>query len=179
MAFGTHPPVDLQIINSTNDDLGQIFKLFDAAIVYQKKNGYDLWPRFSETMISEEIAGQRHWKILDQTTIVCVFSVMYSDPVIWGAESDKETAVYLHRIAVNPLFKGKKIMTLIKNWAITHAKQQGKQFVRMDTWGNNLTLREYYIACGFEYLGQQQLKEVEGQPGHYGGSLLSLFQLEV
>ncbi|MES2679578.1 MAG: GNAT family N-acetyltransferase [Bacteroidota bacterium] len=180
MTIGIQPHTGLQIINSTGDDLDRIFELFDHAIAYQKRNGYELWPRFSKTMISDEIAAHRHWKLLDSTeTIVCVFSVMYADPVIWGAQSDKEPAVYLHRIAVNPLFKGKKIMTLIKTWALIHAKQKGKQFVRMDTWGNNITLRKYYIDCGFEYLGQQQLHEVEGQPGHYGGSLLSLFQLKV
>lgn len=103
---------------------------------------------------------------------------MYNDPVIW-LERDKDPSVYLHRIAVNPRYKGKGVMKLIRAWALAHAGENNKTFVRMDTWGDNETLRSYYISCGFEYIGQQQLHFAEGEPGHYGGSLISLFQLEV
>lgn len=172
-----HPVSNIQIINTVTGDLEFIFRLFDSAINYQKMNGYNLWPTFSRGLIESEIAGNRHWKIVEDGKILCVFSVMYNDPVIWG-ERDKEPSVYLHRIAVNPQHKGKGMMKLIRAWALDHARKTGKTFVRMDTWGNNETLRDYYISCGFDYIGQQQLHFAEGQPGHYGGSLLSLFQLK-
>lgn len=164
---------ELQIINSASTDIDFIFKLFDNAIEYQEKNKYELWPQFSKQLIENEIAEKRHWKILNGDTIVCVFSVLYNDPVIWE-EKNNEPSVYLHRIAINPAFKGKGIMNVVKNWAIQHAKENGKKYVRMDTWGNNENLRTYYINCGFKYLGQQQLKQA-----HYGGSVLSLFQIEI
>lgn len=112
-------------------------------------------------------------------SIVCIFSVMYNDPVIWGPEKDNDPSVYLHRIAINPRFKGMGMMKVIKDWALEHARQQHKHYVRMDTWGNNDSLRTYYIDCGFEYLGLQHLVEVDGLPGHYGGSVLSLFEIKV
>lgn len=166
----------MRILNSTIADLDVIFDLFDNAIAYQQKNGYELWPLFSRPMIETEINEKRHWKIVDNNTITCVFSVMYNDPLIWGEERDKEPAVYLHRIAVNPLFKGRGMMNQVKNWAMAHARQNGKKYVRMDTWGHNENIRQYYISCGFQYLGQQYLREPEA---HYGGSVLSLFQIEV
>jgi GNAT superfamily N-acetyltransferase len=169
---------ELQITNSTQMDLDIIFRLFDGAIAYQQRNHYELWPRFSEELIMNEMDEKRHWKIVGGETIACIFSVLYNDPVIWG-EKNKDGAVYLHRIAVNPAFKGKGIMKLIRHWAIEHARQKGLQYVRMDTWGNNENLRAYYINCGFNYIGQQHLKEADGLPGHYGGSILSLFQIEV
>lgn len=168
----------MEIACSTLQDLNIIFQLFNHALDYQKKKGYELWPLFSKTLIETEINEKRHWKIIENNQIACVFSVMYSDPVIWG-EMDNEPAVYLHRIAINPAFKGKRMMTVIKHWAILHAKENGKRFVRMDTWGNNETIRNYYIKCGFNYIGQHHLEKTEGLPGHYGGNLLSLFQNEV
>lgn len=168
----------LRIENTVPADLPLIFQLFDAAIVYQEKNGYELWPRFSESLILEEISGKRHWKVLEGEAIAGVFSVMYNDPVIW-LERDQDPAVYLHRIAVNPSFKRKGLMPAIREWAKEHAVQQEKEFVRMDTWGNNENLRKYYESCGFDYLGKQQLPETEQGPAHYGGSFLSLFQLRV
>jgi len=131
---------ELQIVNTTFADIDFTFKLFDSAIEYQKKNNYELWPQFSKELIETEIAEKRHWKILDGDTIVCVFSVLYNDPVIWE-EKNNEPSVYLHRIAINPTFKGKGIMNAVKNWAIQHAKENGKKYVRMDTWGNNETGR--------------------------------------
>jgi len=171
-------PEGLSIENSQPADVEQIFRLFDAAIAYQEKNGYELWPRFSESLIEEEISEKRHWKVLEGERIAGVFSVMYNDPVIW-LERDADPAVYLHRIAVNPDFKGRGLMLIIREWAKQHALQQGKTFVRMDTWGTNESLRKYYEHCGFDYLGKQQLPETDHGPAHYGGSFLSLFQLKV
>jgi GNAT superfamily N-acetyltransferase len=169
----------LKFMNSDLQDMDNIFSLFDSAIAYQQKHGYDLWPQFSRNMIENEIAEKRHWKIMDGDTIACIFSVQYNDPVIWGEECDKDPSVYLHRTAINPAYKGRGIMRLIKDWAITHARELGKKYVRMDTWGNNISIRNYYIQCGFPYIGQQQLGQVEGLPSHYGGTLLSLFEIEV
>lgn len=162
--------------NSTPEDLDKIFRLFNSAIAYQQQNGYELWPRFSHEMIEKEMAEKRHWKIVEGNGIACIFSVLYNDPLIWGEKRDREPSVYLHRIAVNPAYKGRRLMELIKNWAMDHARQTGKKFVRMDTWGHNENIRQYYISCGFRYLGQQHLTSPEA---HYGGSVLSLFQVEV
>lgn len=168
----------LQIVNSVMADLDFIFKLFESAIEYQKKNGYQLWPQFSRRMIETEIAEKRHWKILYGENIVCIFSVLYNDPVIWE-EKDQEPAVYLHRITINPFFKGREIMKEIKTWAIHHAIKKEKKYLRMDTWGDNENLRNYYIRCGFHYIGQARLKKVDDLPEHYGGSVLSLFEINV
>ncbi|HWY09876.1 MAG TPA: GNAT family N-acetyltransferase [Bacteroidia bacterium] len=168
----------MHITNSSIEDLKIIFELFDSAIAYQKRKGYELWPRFSRQLIEIEIKEKRHWKIMEGDIIVCIFSVMYNDPVIWG-EKDKDPAIYLHRITTNPDFKGKCMMEMIKHWAVGHAKQNNKKYLRMDTWGNNEILRNYYINCGFNYIGQQRLEKVEGLPEHYGGSLLSLFENEI
>jgi hypothetical protein len=167
------------VINSNPEDLNMIFRYFDSAIEYQQKNGYDLWPKFSEELILQEISEGRHWKILKSEETVCIFSVIYSDPVIWGPEKNRDPSVYLHRIAINPAFKGNNIMQVIKDWATRHARMNGKMHVRMDTWGKNENLRNYYIKCGFRYIGQQYLRETKGLPAHYGGSELSLFEIEV
>jgi GNAT superfamily N-acetyltransferase len=174
----TTRPAYYHIVQSEPADMDLIFSLFDAAIAYQEKKGYDLWPQFGREMIATEIVEGRHWKIMDGEAIACVFSVLYNDPVIW-MERDLEPAVYLHRIAVNPICKGKGMMTHIRQWAIQHARENNKHYVRMDTWGHNEVLRNYYISCGFPYIGQQQLQNTSGLPAHYGGNHLSLFQIEV
>jgi predicted GNAT family N-acyltransferase len=169
----------MKILNSNIKDLDIIFSLFDSAIAYQKAKGYELWPQFDRAMIEKEIHEQRNWKIVKDDAIACIFSVMYSDPVIWPLEKNSEPAVYLRRITINPSFKGQNMMEKVKQWAVEHAQHKKKRFVRMDTWGNNITLRNYYISCGFNYLGQRYLENTKGLPAHYGGDVLSLFEIEV
>jgi hypothetical protein len=167
-----------QVTNSSEADLEAILSLFAKARKYQKAKAYNLWPEFSDQLIVNEILENRHWKVLAGDKLAGIFSVLYSDPAIWK-EKDSEPSVYLHRIVVSPEFKGKRLMNIVRDWAIQHARSLRKKYVRMDTWGDNETLRKYYIDCGFNYLGQVFPGEVDGKPVHYGGPVLSLFQIEV
>jgi hypothetical protein len=168
----------MNILNSSFSDIPTIFELFESAIEYQKKNDYDLWPQFSKELIETEIKEKRHLKIIEGEVIACIFSVLYNDPVIW-MDKNNEPAVYLHRITINPAFKGKGMIKAVKEWAEAHAGANNKKYLRMDTWGNNEKLRSYYEKAGFNYIGQQYLVQAEGLPAHYGGSVLSLFENEI
>jgi len=166
----------MQIQNSTIQDIETAFSLYRAAVDYQRINGYNLWPEFERGLIEKEILENRHYKIIDGNDIACMFSVVYNDPIIWE-EKDREPSVYLHRIATNPTFKGKGLMHMIKKWAAEHARQNGKKFIRMDTWGDNEKLKAYYVNCGFTYLGQKSLPQPNPLPQHYWGTTLSLFEI--
>jgi hypothetical protein len=168
----------MQIQNSSISDLEIIFELYRSAVDYQRLNGYNLWSEFERALIENEIKENRHWKIVNGNDIACIFSVVYNDPIIWE-EKDKEPSVYLHRIATNPLFKGKSIMHSIKNWAELHARQNNKKYIRMDTWGDNEKLKAYYVSCGFTYLKQKHLPQPNNLPQHYWGSTLSLFEIKL
>ncbi len=115
----------MQIQLSNIEDIDFAFKLYRTAVDYQRINGHNLWPEFERDLIEREIKEKHHYKIIDGEHIACVFSVVYNDPIIWD-EKDKEPSIYLHRIAVNPSFKGKGIMHLIKKWAADHGHATGK-----------------------------------------------------
>lgn len=70
-------------------------------------------------------------------------------------------------------------MKHVRHWAIEHARSNHLRYVRMDTWGDNQQLRNYYITCGFSYIGQKEIPMVNQLPAHYGGPELSLFELDV
>ncbi|HWY37049.1 MAG TPA: GNAT family N-acetyltransferase [Bacteroidia bacterium] len=168
----------MQISNTGITDIEKVFYLYRAAVNYQRINGYNLWPEFERVLIENEIKEKRHYKITEANDIACVFSVVYNDPIIWE-EKDKEPSVYLHRIATDPLFKGKNMMGIITRWAKQHALQKNKKFIRMDTWGDNDKLKTYYERCGFNYIGKKQLPQPNPLPQHYWGSTLSLFEIKL
>jgi hypothetical protein len=59
----------------------------------------------------------------------------------------------------------------------TYAYENQKQFVRMDTVGDNPRLINYYTKCGFDFLGLLKLKNTTGLPAHYDNATVSLFQM--
>jgi hypothetical protein len=67
----------------------------------------------------------------------------------------------------------------IVDWAKIHAIANDKQFIRLDTVGENKGLIKHYTACGFKFLGLSKLKNTKGLPAHYENASVSLFELQV
>lgn len=70
-------------------------------------------------------------------------------------------------------------MRHIKEWALEFGRKHGKKFVRMDTYGGNHNLMDYYVAFGFDFLGLVTLGESTDLPKHYQDATLSLFEVKV
>ncbi len=168
----------MKILNSTIEDMPGIFKLYDEAIVYQQTKFHKHWQGFDELLIQKEIEQNSQYKIIEDGTIVCIFAVTFSDALIWG-DKDKEPSIYIHRIVTNPLFRGKGYVKNIVEWAINFGSNNGKKFLRMDTWGDNEKLIKYYTSCGFKFLGLTNSIADDGLPKHYQGIRLSLFEIAI
>ena len=166
----------MTITNCTSADFDKIFRLYRLATEYQKTKASVLWPEFEPAMVRKEIEEKRQWKILLDDAIACVFATTFTDPLIWE-ERDKEPAVYIHRIATDPAFRGNNFVSAIVLWAKTYAIQNGKKFVCLDTVGENTGLINYYQESGFNYLGLFKLNDTEDLPAHYHNAAVSLFEI--
>jgi ribosomal protein S18 acetylase RimI-like enzyme len=142
---------DIEISNTTKDDLTEIFWLFEQAMKLQGINGYKVWEGIDKIALQKDIDDRLQYKILKGGDIICIFSIQYRDPFIWR-DRDKDDAIYLHRIVVNPNFKGQKQFQKVLNWAKEFARQNKLKFVRMDTWADNLKIINYYKSFGFEFI---------------------------
>ena len=156
----------MQIQNSTAGDIDTIFRLYDIASAYQQSKGVVVWPKFEHSLVETELAENRQWKLLIDDAIACVWATTFSDAEIWE-ERNKDAAVYIHRIATNPAFRGQNFVGIIVEWAKQFAKDHQKDFVRLDTLGNNVKLIEHYTKAGFTFLGIHQLIHTTGLPLHY------------
>jgi ribosomal protein S18 acetylase RimI-like enzyme len=162
---------------STIEDIDAIFNLYDAAIAYQKTVFHKQWQGFERELVKTEIAEQRQWKIVIDGQIACIFALTFEDALIWGSKNS-DPSIYIHRIVTNPAFRGARFVKQIAVWAKEYAPSIGKRFVRMDTWGDNPRLIDYYQECGFLFLGLTTLTKSEGLPKHYEGACLSLFEID-
>lgn len=166
------------IQNSTSDDLDEIFRLYCIATDFQKAKAAVHWPEFDRQMIGNEILENRQWKIEIDGKTACVWATTFNDPQIWE-ERNEDPALYIHRIATNPDFRGQNLVTEIVRWAKGYATRNNKIFIRMDTVGENKGLISYYERCGFEFLGLSTLKNTEGLPAHYSNATVCLFEIKL
>ena len=168
----------MKIINGTTEDIDIIFSLYDAGTILQKKVAQKHWLGFDRALIENEIHEKRLWKMVADNQIVCVFSIAFEDPFIWK-EKDKDPAVYIHRIATHPDFRGNGYVKNIVDWAKTYAPAHGKAFIRMDTGSGNDKLNNYYMSCGFNYLGVIATGDAPELPAHYKNGTSSLFEIQL
>ena len=168
----------MDFLNSTPEDLETIFDLYDAAIAHQKAVSQQHWLPFDRDMVKAEVAEGRQWKIVVHGQVACVFLTAYTDPAIWG-ERDRDPSVYLHRIVTNLAFRGNHFVLKIVEWATQHGRALGKKYVRLDTWAENLKLKEVYVRAGFQFLGTSPPADPAALPSHYSGILLGLFEIPV
>ena len=173
-----NPKYELRIVNSSTQDIETIFTFYDYAIAHQKKVSEKHWLGFERNMIESEIEQNRQWKIVSDGQVVCVFATTFHDPEIWG-EKDAQPAIYLHRISTHPDYRGQFWVKHIAEWAKVYGKRMGKEFVRLDTWGDNPKLIAYYEACGFTFLGTMQVSEAGELPKHYNSTVLGLFEMAI
>lgn len=169
----------MQILTSTPSDIPEIFRLYKIASDYQRsKQTVVVWPDFKRELVETEVAENCQWKLIIDNQVACVWATTFTDEQIWE-ERNADAAVYIHRIATNPNFRGQNFVGIIVDWAKEYAKQNNKDFVRLDTLGNNTKLIEHYTHAGFDFLGMFNLKNTDGLPDHYHGVPACLFEIKL
>jgi len=169
----------MKIINSTWVDITEIFRLYAVASEYQKtKKTVVVWPNFDHSLVETELAEKRQFKLLIKDEVACVWAITFTDEQIWE-ERNVDAAVYIHRIATNPKFRGQNFIKVIVEWAKEYAQSNGKQYVRLDTLGNNTRLIKHYTNAGFSFLGMFDLKNTDALPVHYQEAPVCLFEIDL
>lgn len=168
----------MKILNTTFEDIDTIFKIYDDATSYQKTVTNKSWKGFERALIEKEISEKRHFKITEGDEISCTFVITFDDLIIWK-NANKDNAIYLHRIATNPKFRGQSYVKKIAEWSIQYAKENEMSFVRLDTHSGNEKINTYYKSCGFTFKGINHIEWTNDLPEHYKEGSFSLFEIKI
>jgi ribosomal protein S18 acetylase RimI-like enzyme len=169
----------MSIENSVIEDIDQIFRLYDIASAYQRsKKTVVVWPDFDRTMVTNEIQENRQFKLFMDDRVACVWAITFSDEQIWE-ERNVDAAIYIHRIATNPNYRGYNFVGTIVAWAREFAKTHQKRYIRLDTIGDNTRLIKHYTDAGLEFLGMFKLNNVDALPPHYKEGPACLFEIDL
>jgi GNAT superfamily N-acetyltransferase len=141
----------MHIENTTEADLPFVYSLFEQAIVFQQKNGYNVWKGYDKDVLRREMREGLQYKLVIDGKIALVFSAIYSDKFLWH-ETDNDDAVYVHRLVVNPEYRGQRLFGEVFNWLLAEAKRRERKYLRLDTWGDNPKMISYYESFGYRFV---------------------------
>jgi len=142
---------ELKIFLTEETDMPDINILFEQSIKWYASQGYKVWQSIDQAGLEKDIKQGLQYKIQWGKKILCVFSIQYKDPFIWR-EREQDSAIYLHRILVNPEFRGLKLFKKVLNWVRQHAIENKISYIRMDTWADNKKIIDYYSTYGFVFI---------------------------
>lgn len=167
------------IIEKSNvNDLSIHMELYHQAITFQHALGHVNWIGFNDKAVLEEIQAGQQYKIIVDGQVACVFLLTTSDPIIWQ-EKNKDAAIYIHRIATNPEYRGQNFVNKIIDYVKIIARKDHKAFIRMDTTAGNERLNRYYEKCGFTIVDIIDLIGTADMPTHYHNNSFILFEMIV
>jgi GNAT superfamily N-acetyltransferase len=156
----------MHIEHCTLHDIDCILDLYEAARTLQKEKGMVMWPLFEKNFLEKEVKEGRQWKLVQDETLVCNWAITFEDKEIWEQRENAD-AIYIHRIATHPRYRGNRYIDAIVDWASVYAKSLDKQYVRLDTLGHNTKLIQHYTSAGFSFLGMVTLTNTTNLPLHY------------
>ena len=164
--------------NAVITDLQTIYRLFDEAILFQKNNNYIGWSNYDKQYIAADVERGLLFKMVAGTNVICIFSICYSDPLIWR-DREKGDAVYLHRIVLNQQYKGEKVFEKVLAWTLELARQKKLGYIRMDTWAENAKIIGYYKSYGFRFVENYTTPDTDELPVQHRNLNVALLELSL
>lgn len=144
-----HP---LRVVQARPSEVEVICAILEEAARWLSARGIDQWPAsFDRAPVAAGIErGEVYLAIVDGQPAGTV-RLQAADPSVWG--DDANDALYVHRLAVRPTYRGHGLGLALLQWAEGVALGRGKTYLRLDCMLENDGLRRYYLAAGFRECG--------------------------
>ncbi|MFD8118619.1 GNAT family N-acetyltransferase [Streptomyces microflavus] len=120
-----------------------------AAGIDQWRNPQTRGPALAKWMT--DIEASRTWVIEDQSVLATV-TLAAADMDFWQPDDSPDSAVYVAKLITTRAAKGSGLGGRLLDWAGSQAREQGKPWVRLDCWRDNLALQRFYLDEGFEHV---------------------------
>jgi ribosomal protein S18 acetylase RimI-like enzyme len=166
---GTDWPQPIFLIRRARiNDMAAIIGLIDQAAGWLKaEKGTDQWQRpwpdrkARNQRIRRGIKSGRTWIVEDpaepedspRRLVATISCGRGGNKKLWTRRERNEPAVYISRLIVSRLHKGRGVGAALIEWASLRGIQQwGAEYTRLDVWTTNLGLQGYYKAQKFVHL---------------------------
>ena len=104
---------------------------------------------------AEVVGGMFHLATIDGN-VAGAIRFQLEDRLFWPDRPEGEAA-FVQRLVVRRMFKGRGVARALLEWAVTHARAQGRGLLRLDCDADRGKLRELYESCGFRLHSYRQV----------------------
>lgn len=133
------------------DECPAVLSVLDEAAAWLADRGVTQWPpAFRPEWIEPGLGEGRLWIAESRGAVVATITLHWRWP-------DDGAAGYLHRFAVLRGHAGIGVMLL--DWVDGEVRRRGRDRLRLDCGAENLRLRGYYEAAGFEHHRDVEIAE--------------------
>lgn len=148
----------LTIRKAGTEDCSSVMDLLKESAQWMKDNGIQQW-RFllaggDDEEIEQAIVNGDTYIVLDNDKAAATFTLLSKqsewDKKMWGEDSTFPS-VYLHRLALSPLYMNKGVGRELLGWMQHHL--DGTEYLRLDCVADNFKLNAFYRNNGFELVG--------------------------
>ncbi|MDO4792763.1 MAG: GNAT family N-acetyltransferase [Filifactor alocis] len=149
----------LELRAATASDEKEIMDLLKETATWLKEKGSKQWNGILEGRDNHHtdvaIAKGNVFVLEEEHKIVAVMILYPSktawDTVLWKEEEEMD-AFYLHRLTLSLDRRGERLAHRCLQWAIDHARKEGKAAVRLDCLKKIPYLNQLYAEAGFRHL---------------------------
>ena len=148
----------MKINKAVNADVDQICSLTESCTKHMIENGIFQWDVNypSKEVLQNDIELQQIWKLEDSEAIVGIIVLTETENeeyknVKWLTKNSKN--VYIHRLAVHPVFQGKGYAQKLMDFAESYAINNHYSSIRLDTFSKNKRNQKFYELRGYQRLG--------------------------
>lgn len=160
----------IEITKADQSDTDAIVEILEDARLLKLQLNDESWgyDPFTADEISTSVEQGDTYVARCGQEYIGTFVLMWSD-ITWGAEGNDSEAAYIHLLATANSVRGQRIGEQIIQLIGGLARNQGKQYVRLDCYSANEMLKDYYKRLGFV-----ELRVAEPNPNnpYYTASLL-------
>lgn len=149
----------MEIRKAELKDKEEIYKIIQYAQAYLKQQDVPQWQNGypNSEVISNDIESGHNYVMIDEGRIVgsCMISFeedKYYKKIDGQWLADKPYAV-IHRIAIDPAYKGKGLANHFFDFAQLQACHNGVNYIRVDTHEKNSSMRRCIEKNGFKQCG--------------------------
>jgi len=142
---------------ATISDLENMYALTKKCGEYMAENGIFQWNEKypSKELLHNDIKLRQIWKLEFGEKLIGIVVLTeiedkeYSN-VKWLSETSN--CLYIHRLAIDPVFQGKGYAQMLMDFAENYAKEHKYKSIRLDTFSQNKRNQRFYKQRNYEKL---------------------------
>jgi GNAT superfamily N-acetyltransferase len=151
-------PAAMHIRQVRADEVNLVADMLNAAAASLAERGNALWSAadVSGVAVAEHVKTGMYYVAFDDEGPVGVFRFQLEDRLFWPEVVDGSSA-FIHKIAVYPHKQGKDVSHVLLRYACNLARQNGRQFLRLDCMSSRPKLQAVYERFGFKHHSVKKL----------------------